>query len=259
MKIWYQSGTSIGKDARYNEYKIMLESYLNSVAGPDTEVSVHGVETCSPNIEVSRYEALLHHYQIAENLLQAQRENYDAFCVGCMFDPAFYAIREIADIPVCTLAENSMLLACMLSPNFSLLSFNRVLLLRVIELVKRYGLQQRFIECRNFTVDPVEVFEKGFIDPQIVIKPAGDVAREAASKGVGMFVNCDGVLNMIMAKHNIHEIEGIPVLQGGGALVKATEMLVDLKKMGVERSSLGLYTKLPKEDLTSLRKLYGMS
>ena len=29
-----------------------------------------------------------------------------------------------------------------------------------------------------------------------------------------------GVQTMAMAKHNVHQIEGIPILEGGGALVK---------------------------------------
>ena len=257
MKIWYQSGGSLGKHPRYNEYEATLKSYLSKIARPGTEVSVHGVELASPSIQTSKYEQLLHDYQIVENLLRAQREGYDAFCVGCAFDPGFYALREVADIPVLSLSEACMLLACLLSPNFSLLCHHKPLLLRVLALVKRYGLQSRFIECDSLRISPSELI-RGFEDPEVILKPAREVAKDAAEKGVCMFVVAEGIINMIMAKHNIHEIEGIPVLEGGGALVKMTEMLVDLKNMGIDRSRLGMYTPLPKEDLDSLRKHYGL-
>lgn len=257
MKIWYQSGASIGFDPMFSEYEATLKSYLSNVARPGTEVSVHGVELCSPNVDSYMTAGLLQDHQILENLLRAQREGYDAFCVGCMLDPAFYAIREVTDIPVCSMSEASMLLACLLAPNFSLLCHNKALLRRVIELVKRYGLQDRFIECDTFQISLTDV-QRAFKDPQIFLEPAREVAREAAKKGVCMFVNCCGCLNMIMAKHNIRQIEGIPVLEGGAALIKITEMLVDLKNMGIHRSRLGLYTAIPKEELAALLKLYGV-
>ena len=256
MRIWYQSGAALGRNKKYNAYYEMLKSHLQKVARPDTEVSVHGVERSSPYNQVSRYEEVLHNYQVAENFLQAQREGYDAFCVGCALDPAYYAIREVAEIPYCTLIEASILLACLLSPNFSLLCHRKGLLLRVTELVRRYRLQDRLIPCDSFGISG-EDLPKGFDDPELVLKPAREVAKDAAKKGVCMFVVAEGVINMILAKHNVTHLEGIPVLEGGGALIKVTEMLVDLKKIGIEASRLGLYTPLPKEDLSNLRKLYG--
>lgn len=259
MKIWFQSSTPLGYDPKYDDYRDTLVSYLNKVARPGNEVSVHGCKLMSPYYVASRYEMLLHDYQIIENLLQAQQEGYDAFCMTCMFDPAFDALREVADIPVCSSAETSMLLASFLSPNFSLLSYNKMVTMRMIELVKRYGLQDRFIETSTLHIEQEEeAFYRAFDNPRVILEPAKELAREATKRGVCLFVNTDGRLNMIMAKHNIRQIEGIPVLEGGGAMLKMAELLVDLKNMGVERSKLGLYTPIAKEDLASMRKLYGL-
>ena len=257
MKIWYQSAGALGKNPKYKEYYEMMNSHLQKVARPGTEVSVHGVERSSPKIQTSRYEELLHHHQVVENFLQAQREGYDAFCVGCALDPGFYAIREVAEIPYCTLIETNILMACLLAPNFSLLCHHKPLLLRVIEYVKRYGLQDRFIECDDFGVHPTEL-HRGFDDPEFVLKPAREMAKEAVKKGVTMFVVAEGIINMIFAKHNVTHLEGIPVLEGGAVLIKVSEMLADMKKLGIEQSKLGLYTPLLKEDLDFMRKLYGV-
>ena len=258
MKIWYQSGVSFSGRSELSEYAANLKSYLNKAARPGTEVSVHGVEVASPNIDRYMTEELLHSRQILQNLIQAQREGYDAFCVGNAYDPAFYALREVADIPVCTLTETSILLACLLAPNFSILCHDAPLLRRIIVLVKRYGFQDRFIECDSFHLRIKEML-KAFDDPEVFLRPARKMAKEAKEKGVCMFVNGEGLFNPIVAKHNIREIEGIPVLEGGGALIKVAEMLVDLKNMGMERSRLGLYSAVPKEDLASILKLYGVN
>ena len=257
MKIWYQSAGSLGKRQEYAEYEATLKTYLNSVAREGTRVDVHGVDICSRKIQSSRYEELLHHHQIVENLLQAQQEGYDAFAVGCALDPAFYALREVADMPVASLAEATMLLACMLAPNFSLLCQDKALLRRVVEYVKRYGLSDRYVHCEAFEVSRADLF-RAFDDPEIILKPARGVAREAAEKGVTMFVFAENIFNMILAKYKVNQIEDIPVLEGGGALVKIAEMLVDLRQMGINRSQLGLYSPLAKEDLKAMRQLYGV-
>ncbi|MFH1169300.1 MAG: aspartate/glutamate racemase family protein [Chloroflexota bacterium] len=255
MKIWYQSGAALGKNERYHEYFEMLKTHLQNVARPGTEVSVRGVERSSPIHQLSRYEEVLHNYQVAENFLQAQKEGYDGFCVGCALDPAFYSIREIAEIPYCTLSEANMFLACLLAPNFALFCHNKQLLLRVSELVHRYRLDDRFIAIDSLGMKPAEL-NKAFDDPEFFLKPAREVARDAAGKGVTMFVVAEGIINMILVKHNITQIEGIPVIEGSGALVKITEMMVDLKKMGIGASRQGLYAALPEGGFETLRQIY---
>ena len=149
MKIWYQSGTNIDKNPATKAYAATMKNYLNSIARPGTEVSVHGVEKCSSYLDSFQTEEVLNSHQILGNFIRAQREGYDAFCVGNAFDPAFYGIREIAEIPVCSLAEASMVLACLLAPNFSIMCHDAPLLRRVTALVKRYGFQERFIACND--------------------------------------------------------------------------------------------------------------
>ena len=258
MKIWYQSGTNLTANPNFMEYAANLKSYLNERARPGTEVTVHGVEVASPNIDRYVTEELLHSRQILQNLIQAQREGYDGLCIGNAFDPAFSAIHEIAEIPVCFLSESNMLLACLLSPNFSVLCHDPSLLRRVVALVKRYGLQERFIECDSFH-EPIKEMLKAFEDPEIFLRPARKVAKEAKEKGVCMLINGEGVFNPIIAKYKISEIDGIPVLEGGGAMIRMTEMLVDLESLGITRSRLGSSTSIPKEDLASLLKLYGLN
>jgi Asp/Glu/hydantoin racemase len=259
MKIWYQSGISWGKIPALKGYETTLMDYLNSVARPGTEVIIHGVEIASGHLDRHPTEEVLHSHQVVANLIRAQREGYDAFCVGNAYDPAFYALREVADIPVCTLAEASMHLACLLAPNFAILCHEDPLLRRVVLLVKRYGLQDRFIECGSCNLSLQELL-KAFEKPDIFLAPAREVAREAKKKGVCMFINGEGVINMILAKHSVREIEGIPVLEGGGALIKMAEMFVDFKNLGIaDRSRLGIYTPIPKDHLATLLKLYGVA
>ncbi|CAG4885151.1 Hydantoin racemase [Georgfuchsia toluolica] len=257
MKIWYQSGASLGIDPAWDEYEQTLKTYLNQVARPGTQVDVHGVELFSHSDDKYRFEEFFHDGQIVQNAIRAEREGYDAFCVGCARDPAGISLREVVDIPVSNLLETSMHMACLLSPNFSLLAHGQPLLRRQIELVKRYGLSERFIECNSFEVT-LDELQGGFSDPKVIMDPAMGVAEEAKRKGVCMFVNACGCLNAVMGKYCLRELGGIPVLDGAALSIKMVEMLVDLKAIGVGRSKLGAFTPVPKDILASVMKLYGV-
>ncbi len=143
MKIWVQSATAIGKDARVNRYGESLKKHIEKVARPGTTVHVHGVEVVTPRPDMY---LLSKHVQISNlirNTRKAQEEGYDAFVVVCTLDPGFHELREMLDIPVVFILETLVQLACLLSPKFSFLAHNRSLLLRIVEKVKQYGLQER--------------------------------------------------------------------------------------------------------------------
>ena len=84
------------------------------------------------------------------------------------------------------------------------------------------------------------------------------VARKAAKHGADMLISTSGILTMILATHGITEIEGVPFLDSVGVAIKTAELLVDLKKMGVDRVRRGLFTPLSKEELSDVRKLYNV-
>jgi hypothetical protein len=46
------------KDPTWNEYETTLKTYLNKISRPDTEVVVHGMDICSPTIDIYTYEEL---------------------------------------------------------------------------------------------------------------------------------------------------------------------------------------------------------
>jgi len=74
-----------------------LKNYVKKVARPDTKVDVHGVAKYSPKMPDSDYMQFLHLPQVIENALQAEREGYDAFCIGGTLDLGHIYLREILD------------------------------------------------------------------------------------------------------------------------------------------------------------------
>ena len=68
-------------------------------------------------------------------------EGFDAFLIGNIADPGLQEAREIADIPVLGLCELALHVACMMGASFSLVTINAKFTPRIVENVRRYGLQ----------------------------------------------------------------------------------------------------------------------
>ena len=254
MKIWYQSAMDLGINPAWNEYMDALNTYLGQIARSDTEIVVRGTEAFILMIERSYYAELLVEPQVVKAAIRAEQEGYDAFCVGCTLDPAYYEIREVVDIPVCSLSETSMYLASLLGRKFSILAFNKEILVRMTELAQRYGLQDKLVPSNPLDITASDI-QAAFNNPRIILDSAEEVAEEAAKRGAGMLITSSGEINMIMRKYAMTEISGVPVLQGSGALLKMAELMVDLDKIGIKRSKLA-FPSVTKTELTEIKKIF---
>ena len=257
MRIWWQSSIALNRDPVWNEYEQSLKNHVQKVARPDTIVDIHGVKIMTPGTENCHYFEDLNTLQVVDNAIHAEREGYDVFVFGHGLDSGSLGIRQIVDIPVLFGAETPCLLACLLSPNFSLIGFNTAALLRAEEWVRRYGLQERYVRGGCFQIDLVQL-QQGFTNPDSVITLATKAAREIIKQGACMLIPSCMSLNMIFAKSGVKDIDGVPILDTAAALVKTAELMVDLKAIGISRSKSGLYAPVSKEELTQVRKLYGV-
>ncbi|MDP6043859.1 MAG: aspartate/glutamate racemase family protein [Dehalococcoidales bacterium] len=254
MKIWWQSAMDLYINPAWKDYTENLKTLLGEIVRSDTKITVHGTEAFSPLIEKSRYVELLIQPQIVKAAIRAQDEGYDAFCLGCTTDAGYHETREAVDIIVCYLSEVSMHLASILGHRFALLHYSNLLSQPIADLAQRYGLKDNFVPSRSFDIKLTDL-QRGFDNPQIILDAATKVAEEAAQNGAGMLITGCGVMNMILRKHGITEIGGVPVLEGNGALVKTAELLMDLKKLGIKRSKLA-FPPLTKAELAEIKKTF---
>ena len=255
MRIWYQSSTSMGSDPKWVPYQESLKRHVQKVARPDTSVEVHGVKVSHPLMERSGYAKYLNQGQIIDNAITAEREGYDVFCVGCTLDPGYYEVREVVSIPVAFLAESCFHLASILADKFSLLAHGERTYIALRQKMRHYGVEERFIPSRVFSISMPDLIN-GFGNPKPVIDVVEEAGREAAGNGVGMFVPACNILNMVLVDAGLREIDGVPILDTAGALVKVAELMFDLKEIGVSRSKTGPFTPLQGEELVSIREVY---
>ena len=260
MKIWVQSGSGLAKDAKTasygSHYEEFLKKHFQKVARPGTSVDLFGIE--GTPVGKDRYYSSQHVVEAAiiKSALRAEKEGYDAIAVLITLDLGFHEIRELVDIPVVFNTESSLHIACMSASKFAFMTHNQPLLLRMSELPKRYGLSERMVPggYLNLTYDD---FPKMYKDPKPYIERFAEEARRVIKQGADVLLFAGNPVNMFMVEQGVKEIDGVPVLDVCGTLIKVAELMVDLRKMGISRSKRGLCAPPSKEELVQLRKLYG--
>ena len=256
MRIWLQSATAIGKDPQWQHYENAVKNRAQEVARPGTTVDFHGVGVMAPGLDRSSYIEFANTPQIINNALKAEKEGYDAFAFTCMLDPGFFELREVIDMPIAFAFESVCHVASLLAPKFALMAENDIILRRLTGYAKHHhGLGERLVPggCFRATMGQIA---NSFHDPEPLLKELQPIASKAGEQGADMLITTCAILNMVLVANGIKEIEGIPFLDSVGTTVKMAEFLVDLKNMGIDRVNRGLYTRLTKEQLLAVRKLY---
>ena len=255
MRIWVQSAIAIGKDAQAGSYEKSLKRRTQEVARPDTIVDVHGIDVAPPGPD--RYH-LTEHIAISwivKNARRAEKAGYDSFVVVCTLDPGFYELREMLDIPLVYILESSVQLACLLAPKFSFLTHNELLLLRVTEKVKQYGLGERMTPgaCLDISVKDINTM---YENPRPYLDALIEKGRKVIEQGANIILVSGNPVNLFLLDQGVREIDGVPILDVCGATVKFGEFMVDLKNIGIVRTKKGLYTTPSKEELATLLTFY---
>ncbi len=258
MKIWYQGYAPTGFDPAWATAENYMESYVQKVARPDTTVVMHGVEKMAAKMTDSEYIQFMHVSQVIEKVLQAEKEGYDAVCLGGTLDLGHVLLREILDIPIVFIAESSFHAACLLARKFGIVSTEKGMLLRQMELVKYHGLEQRCVPGIHLGSTMVEIGDLLGKDPKRFINMFNEAARKLIAAGAGVIIPGQGFVGAFFGEQGIHDVDGIPIVDTMAVLIKTAEMLADLHKRGMKRSRAGQYTYASKAELLAARKLYGV-
>lgn len=236
MKIWWQSAHDLENDRETDDYLNVLTSTLNAVVRHGSEVVVKGLAYSETDLlEKSDWAYLLHATRVPLLAMQAQSEGYDAYCLGCACGMGVTEAKEAVDIPVVGLTEANMHIATMLGRTFAYLAADEGGARRVREQARELGLDRFMVPCRPFSMSHSQRFQ-AFDNETILLDALEPLAKEAAHNGAGVLLLGDNVMNIVLSKHGIREIGGLPIQEGSSVLVKFTEMLLDLQALGVKRS-----------------------
>ncbi len=85
-----------------------------------------------------------------------------------------------------------------------------------------------------------------------------EVARQAIAGGANLLIPGEGLPNEILVHEGVNEIDGVPILDSDGLVVKTAEHLVSLARLGIHRrSTAGYWLRRPEpEYLDHLRGVF---
>jgi allantoin racemase len=196
-----------------------------------------------------------------ENGLRAEKEGYDAFVLGNIFDPGLHELRELLAIPVLGLCESSVHVACLMGATFSLINVNPKFTHRIVESIKLQGLAARLVSVDQMKVERPGVFDLAFGDGEAkgeIVRQFGECARRSLERGAEVLVPAGGSLMAVLAEAGVHQIDSAPVLNGLIAVVKVAELAVAMRQLTGQFTSKHLiYAPPAGKLLADVRAAYG--
>jgi allantoin racemase len=260
MKLFYQS-MGVARRSATGFYAQSLNRLLNESVAPGTTIDVFGLSDGAAIADQYRYLELIDTQEILANGLRAEKEGYDAFLVGNIFEPGLHALRELLNIPVLGLCEASVHLACMMGPGFSIVNVNPKFVRKVTENIAATGLSGRLVSIEQMQVERGAVLDQAFEDDtvrQMVIDRFTAAARQGIARGAETIIPAGGIVMAVLAQSGIHSIDRTPVVNGVIGLLKVAEMAVQIRRLtGSFTSKTMMYAPPTGSLLRDIRQSYG--
>jgi Asp/Glu/hydantoin racemase len=172
---------------------------------------------------------------VVRGAIQAEREGYDAFFMNHFQDVGLYEARAAVNIPVLGLGEATLLHACMMGRQLGLLAINPAFIPAHNEQIVRYGLQQRIAGIRAIEASIGDYME-AFTSPAKKSELQAMFEREAGrliDGGADVIVPTGGIPMILFGGESDPHVDGAPIVNGVTVVIKAAEMAVKLKRLGV--------------------------
>ena len=242
-RILYLSLSNTHYSANYFPF---LRSYIDEFVGPDVSVEIRGARV--GRIDSFRFFEALDSISILDSVLDAEQSGFDAVAIGNILDPALRDARSMVDIPVLGLGETSMMTACLMGSQFSLVGVNPFFGGRFEENVARYGLKERLagIECMDLTPHELDACFSDESGRERALESFHRAARATLERGAEVIVPAGGRITAFLNAQGVREVDGAPVLDGTATLLAMTLAAVRIHSTtGSFVSRRRLYAKAP--------------
>ncbi|MCS7103319.1 MAG: aspartate/glutamate racemase family protein [Candidatus Korarchaeum sp.] len=220
-----------------------MRNYLNEYKDTETDVDVISLPSGPHHLEYYSYDSIVSPV-ILKEVIKAERSGYDAFIIGCFYDPALIEAREVSKIVVTGPAESSFFIASLLGGKFSVVVGRRKWIPLMEENVVKYGLRDRLVSLEPIGLGVHDLHK----DEDETKARTIQAAKKAIEKGAEVIVL--GCTVFFGFYRELQSEIGVPVVDPVIASLKVAELKVDLKrKCGWSYSRVGLYEMPPRSEI----------
>lgn len=234
-------------DPAYDDsYINLFNNHLNKYAEANITVEVEslGGQQGPEHVEYSCYEVMVMP-DIVRKVIEAEKKGFNAVIIGCFYDPALQAAREVSkNMMISAPAESAFSMARSLGSNMSIIVGRTKTIPQIKQNVYRYGMAENFAGFRSVDLGVLE-FQK---DSKESMKRIRAESRKAIQED-----NADVIVLGCTAELGFHESLqkelGVPVLDASIAALKYVEMLVNINnKAGWSHSRVNAYESPPHDE-----------
>jgi Asp/Glu/hydantoin racemase len=233
-RIWGQGATD---QVGHRNYLAQLLPHIKTCTDPDFEIDF---KTMTPSVTtVHALSEFRVSRAVIRGAIQAEREGYDVFFMNHFQDVGLYEARAAVKMPVLGLGEATLLHACTMGRKLGLLAINPAFIPAHNEQIYRYGLQQRIAGIRAMEAS-ISDYMEAFTSPAKKSELQASFEREARrliDGGADVIVPTGGIPMMLFGKEPDASVDGAPIVNGVTVVIKAAEMAVKLKRLGVPVAS----------------------
>ena len=230
FRIWAQGATD---QVGHRNYLAQLVPHMKACTDPDFEVDF---KTMTPSVTtVHALSEFRVSRAVIRGAIEAEREGYDAFFMNHFQDVGLYDARATVKIPVLGLGEATLLHACTIGRRLGLIAINPAFIPTHNDQIHRYGLQQRIAGIRAMQAgigDYMEAFASPAKKSELQTLFERE-ARHLIDDGADVIVPTGGIPMMLFGMDPDANVDGAPIVNGVTVVVKAAEMAVKLKRLGV--------------------------
>ncbi|MSQ20431.1 MAG: hypothetical protein EXR39_12945 [Betaproteobacteria bacterium] len=219
----------------------LLGDYARSVVSPGTAVTIGWMQKTTSLLS-STFLGMLNDVYVIGDILQAQREGFDAAMIGPHWDPGLYGAREAASIPVAGPLEAAVMLAQTLGRRFAVLTVHEGYVPMIERNLRLYGCEARAIAHR-----PVRRFGMTYENIVAALDGKSDAfleeftktARECIADGADVIIAGGQLFGPVFQRYRYFAVPntGVPVVEVAACGLKMAETLVALKRnIGLTKS-----------------------
>ncbi|WP_340084324.1 aspartate/glutamate racemase family protein [Siminovitchia sp. FSL H7-0308] len=210
----------------------------------DIHVTSLGEKKGPKHVEYSCYEAMVIP-DLIKTVKEAQDNQFDGVIIGCFYDPALRACREIADNMIVTApAEASFTIAQSLGENIAIIVGREKTIPEIKRNIFEYGMERRFSTFKSVGLGVLD-FQK---DHEVTMRKIRHAAQDAIENHHAdvIILGCTAELGFY---EELQKELGVPVLDASIAALKYAEFLVEINKtLGWGHSKVNGYESPPLEE-----------
>lgn len=229
-----------------NSYIHLFKNHLNIYAEANSTIQVEslGDKQGPEHVEYSCYEVMVMP-DIVSKVIDAEKRGFDAAIIGCFYDPALQAAREVSrNMMVSAPSESAFSIAKSLGNNISIIVGRTKTIPQIKQNVYRYGLVENFAGFRSVDLGVLEFQEDS---KETMTRIRGEAKKAIVEDHADVIVlGCTAELGFHEA---LQKELGVPIIDASIAALKYTEMLINInKKAGWSHSRIDVYEAPPYEE-----------